>query len=109
MKNKFRKAIDCMLDKNLDGARKYIEEGIQQNLKYIAYKKQLSEMGLDLETVTVDEKVYDDLSGVLKDFTVPAKLKIIDELYKKIAKPNRLEEAKKKILKEQKRRATKNA
>ena len=45
-------------------------------------------MGLSLETMTVDDKIYEDLENVLKDFHPKAKLKIIDNLYLKISNNN---------------------
>ena len=43
---------------------------------------------MDFKTETVDDKIYEDLENVLKDFHPKAKLKIIDNLYLKISKNN---------------------
>ena len=57
-----------------------------KNEKYITYKNQLKSMGLDFKICDVDENVFNNLHEVIKSYPKQAKLKIIDELYLKIAK-----------------------
>ena len=85
-KDKFKLALNKIISKDNDGARKLIKEAIQQNPKYITYKKQLSEMGLDYKEVLVEDKIYDDIKSILEKFDKNLQLKILDVCYKEISK-----------------------
>ena len=77
-----------ILEKDYISAKALIKDVIQNDARYIAYKKQLKEYGFFFEKVDVPEKIYEDLENVLKDFHPEAKLKIIDNLYLKISNNN---------------------
>ena len=49
------------------------------------YKKQLSNMGLDLREVDVPDKIFEEIQDLLKGYEKPVQLKILDEVYKQIA------------------------
>ena len=85
MKEKFKQAIDCLINKDSIKAKKYIKEAIQKNQTYLDYKKRLSEMGLDLQKVDIPDKIYDDIENVIKDYDRPLQLKILDRTYRIIA------------------------
>jgi hypothetical protein len=87
MKTKFRKAIDCIISKDDKKAKAIIKEAIQTDERYISYREQLLEMGIDFfeGDKTVDDKVYDDIHEILKEFPEKIKLKILDIVYLKIA------------------------
>ena len=85
MKEQFKTAIDMIFEKDVSGGQKLIRETIQNDARYKFYKKTLKEYGLDFQTVTVDEKIYEDLESIITGYDKGAKLAIIDELYKKIA------------------------
>jgi len=85
MKTKFRKTIDCIISKDDKKAKTIIKEAIQTDERYIAYKNQLKEYGLNFHFVTVEDKIYEDLENVIKEYHPEAQLKIIDNLYLKIA------------------------
>ncbi len=87
-KDKMKKVVDYIISKDDMRARAELQKIIREDKRYVLYREQLKKFGMDLKTVQIDEKVYDDLSGVLKDFPVPAKLKIIDNLYLKISNNN---------------------
>ena len=86
MENKFRMAIDLILEKKDVEAKKIIREAIQSDARYIAYQEQLKKYGLTFEKVDVPEIVYADLQEVLKPYHKNAQLKIIDELYMMVQK-----------------------
>ena len=87
--DKIRKAIDAIIDKDNDGARKYIKEGIEQNEKYLEYRELLKKYNLDdlMGENSVDDKTYDGIHEILKEFPEKIKLKILDVCYKEIAQP----------------------
>ncbi|MCD4693299.1 MAG: hypothetical protein K8R79_10320 [Calditrichales bacterium] len=87
-KEKMETVVDYIISKDDMRARAELQKIIREDKRYVSYREQLKRFGMDLKTVQVDEKVYDDLSGVLKDFPVPAKLKIIDNLYLRISNNN---------------------
>ena len=81
-KNKdYKKVIDLILEKKDVEARTELKRVMLKNEKYIAYKKQLSEMGLNYEEVDVPEEVYFKIENALKDFHPNAQKKIIDNVY----------------------------
>ena len=87
-KDKFRKAFDCLISKDEKTAKAIIKEAISQHPKMKKYKTALSEMGLDYGqggNAYVENKTYDDIHEILKEFQVPIKLKILDVCYKEIA------------------------
>jgi len=86
MEKAFKRAIDCIIAKDDTKAKELIKKAISEHPKMKDYKKRLSEMGLDLKTVDVPEKIYEQINKILKDYDHTAKLKILDEAYKQIAK-----------------------
>ena len=86
MKTEYRKVADLILEKKDAEAKAELKKIISENPKYIAYKKQLSEMGFEI--CDVDENVYENLHEVIKEYPIQVRLKILDELYLKIAKGN---------------------
>ena len=84
MKTEFKKAINCIIDRDDTTARQIIKETIQNDNRYKNYKKTLQEYGFNFETIDVPEKTYTDLKEVLKDFPNEVKLKVLDETWKLI-------------------------
>ncbi len=88
-KNKeYKKVIDLILERKDEQAKAELQKIIKQHPKYISYREQLSEMGLDLRTATIDEKTYTDIQEVLKKYPVPVRLAILDETWKLIKNEN---------------------
>lgn len=85
MKTEFRKAINCIIDKDNKTAKAIIKNAIQTDARYIAYKKLLQEYGFDFKTAIIDNKIYEQIENILKEYDKPVKLAVLDEMYKKIA------------------------
>ena len=85
METEFKKAINCIISKDDETAKKIIREVISQHPKYKEYKKSLSEYGLSLEKIEVPEKVYEQIEEAISGYDKAAKLKILDRAYKQIA------------------------
>lgn len=83
-KEKMKKVLDYIIEKDDTGAKAELKKIIQQNEKYLEYKNRLKEYGLDFKTVTVDEKIYEDLENIISGYEKPVQKIIIDEMYKKI-------------------------
>jgi hypothetical protein len=82
---KYRRVQDLIEKKEDVKARSELQKIIRNHPKMKAYKKQLSDMGLDLKEVDVPELVFEKVQDVLKEYDTPVKLKIIDIVYKQIA------------------------
>ncbi len=87
-KEKMKKVLDYIIERKDDRARAELKKIIQNHPKYVDYKKQLKEYGMDFKIVDVDEKIYEDLKNVLEDFPKQVKLKILDETWKLIKNEN---------------------
>lgn len=84
-KNKdYKKVIDLILEKKDVEARAELKRVMLKNEKYITWKNQLKELGLDFKICDVDENIYEQIEEVLKDFHPNAQKKIIDNVYKDI-------------------------
>ncbi len=88
IKNKIRKVLDYIIERKDEQAKAELKKIIQNHPKYLEYKKTLSEMGLDLKTADVDDKIYDGIKDTLQVFPVPVQLKILDVIYKEIKNEN---------------------
>ena len=85
-KEKMKKVVDLIVSNDNEKAKAELKKIIQQNEKYLEYKNRLKEYGLDFKTVTVDEKIYEDLENIISGYEKPVQKIIIDEMYKKISK-----------------------
>ncbi len=87
MKSKIWKAIDAILDKDDEKARKLIQAALHEDKRYVAYRKQLSDIGLPFSEVLVEDNIYDGIKGILQKFEHKnLKLKILDQVYLEISK-----------------------
>ena len=88
MQNKMKKVVDLIISKDDKKAKNLLKNIIQKNPRYISYKKQLAEMGLDLRIATIPEKVYEDIENVIASYHPAARLRILDETYLRVSKNN---------------------
>ena len=89
-KDKFRIAINAIIDRDDTMAKKLIKEGISEHPKMQEFKTALSEMGLDYKKVSVPDSIYEDLENVIAGYDKPVQLKILDAVYIKVTKNNNL-------------------
>jgi len=84
MKTKFKAAINAIIDKDDKTAKTLIQEAIQTDARYLAYREQLKNFGFEFATASIDPIIYEQIENILKDYPRPVKLKILDECWKQI-------------------------
>jgi len=85
-KDKFKKAIKCLMDRDDKKAKRIVQEAIYLDSRYVAYKKLLKEFDFDFKTISIDENIFDDIQELLKGYPRKVQLSLLDEVYMMVAK-----------------------
>jgi len=55
---------------------------LHEDKRYVAYRELLKKYGFDFKTATIDNKIYEQIENILKEYDKPVKLAVLDEMYK---------------------------